>query len=47
MDNDFFEAMTNEIFNDNNPNVEKKVVLQRSTKSWKAFQKFKNFLSYM
>jgi hypothetical protein len=24
MDNDFFEAMTNEIFNDNNPNIEKK-----------------------
>jgi hypothetical protein len=24
MDNDFFETMTNEIFNDNNPNVEKK-----------------------
>ncbi len=47
MDNDFFEAMTNEIFNDNNPNVEKKVVLQRSTKSWKPFQKFKKSLSYM
>jgi hypothetical protein len=23
MDNGFFETMTNEIFNDNNPNVEK------------------------
>jgi hypothetical protein len=48
MDNDFFETMTNEIFNDNNPNVEKKNGTTKINQVMEAIPKVqKKSLSYM
>jgi hypothetical protein len=48
MDNGFFETMTNEIFNDNNPNVEKKSGTTKINQVMEAIPKVqKKSLSYM